>query len=95
MYGYPYMKPSMLSRGLSLAKSVNWSGLLDGTQKTLGVINQAMPIVYQIKPVITNAKTIFKIADSLRNANTNTNDTYKKDEEPSTSSNTNKPIFYI
>ena len=93
MYGYPYMRPSIFSRGLSIAKNLNWSTLLDGTQKTLGVINQAIPIVYQVKPVISNAKTIFKIADTLRNTTT-TNNTTKKDEGHSTPS-TNKPIFYI
>ena len=96
MYGYPYIRPSIFSRGLNLAKGINWANLLDGTQKTLGVINQAIPIIYQVKPVISNAKTIFKIADTLRNNNTNNNNsTNKETQETTTPSNENKPIFYI
>ena len=48
MYPDSYFRPSLLSRGLGITKSINWGSLLDGTQKTLGVINQAIPIVYQI-----------------------------------------------
>lgn len=97
MYNYPYFKPSLLSRGLTYAKTVNWSTLLDGTQKTLGVINQAIPIVYQVKPIVSNAKTIFKIANSLKSNNTNTNSEPTKNNTTYQSdiSNENKPIFYI
>ena len=68
MYPNPYMmnmipKSSLLTRSLSTLKSIKWSTLLEGTQKTLGVINQAIPIVYQVKPIVNNAKTIFKIAN--------------------------------
>ena len=61
MYPNPYMmtsatKAGLLSKGLSSLKTVNWGSLLEGTQKTLGVINQAIPVVYQIKPIINNAK---------------------------------------
>ena len=63
MFPNQFVRPSLFSKGLSAAKSINWGGLLDGTQKTLGIINQAIPIVYQVKPILTNAKTMFKIAD--------------------------------
>ena len=82
---YPYSNPSILSKGISLLKNVKWSSLLDGTSKTLGVINQAIPIVYQVKPFVNNAKTIFKIANEI---NTPT------EEQKETSTNTS-PIFYI
>lgn len=91
MYNYPYLRPSLLSRGLSLARGIKWSSILDGTQKTLGVINQAIPIVTQVKPIMNNAKTLFKIADSFKNIDktTNTNKINKKESVQ------NKPIFYI
>jgi len=93
MYNYPMMRPGIFARGLNLTKSINWSGLLDGTQKTLGVINQAIPIVYQVKPIISNARTMFRIADQLdvpdqSRTSTQTSSSFN-------SSNTNKPIFYI
>ena len=29
-------------------KTINWAGLLSNTQKTLNIVNQAIPIVYQV-----------------------------------------------
>ncbi len=97
---YPFMmRPSVLSKGASLAKGFSWAGLLDGTQKTLGVINQAIPIVYQVKPIVNNAKTMFKIADALKSdetsKNSNTNTQVQQTTQQTTKNTTNKPIFYI
>ena len=43
----------------------NWSNILTNTQKTLGIINQALPIVYQVRPLLNNARTLFKIAGAI------------------------------
>ena len=80
MYQYP--NPSLISRGLNILKTVKWGTILDGTGKTLGVINQAIPIVYQVKPLFSNAKTLFSIANEINK------------EEPKETIN-NSPIFYI
>lgn len=85
MYNYPYMRPNLLTRALSFMKKIKFSDLLDGTGKTLNVINQAIPLVYQVKPIINNTKTIFKIANSFKNI----------DNIPTTKSSNNKPVFYI
>lgn len=90
---YPYQNPSMIGKTLSLLKSIKWGALLDGTQKTLGVINQAIPVVYQVKPIINNAKTMFKIANIM---NTPTTTTISNNlSETKTVKNNNSPIFYI
>lgn len=78
---------------------INWGTLLSNTQKSLGIINQAIPIVYQVKPIINNAKTMFRIAgavkdDNITNTTANANTTtdtvnYNNIEDD------NKPIFYI
>ena len=70
---------------LSLLKNIKWGTILDGTSKTLNVINQAIPIVYQVKPIINNAKTMFKVANII-----NTEEPIKKEEKTN-----NSPIFYI
>ncbi len=44
----------------------NFSTLLSNAQKTLNVINQAIPIVYQVKPIWNNAKTMFNIMGALK-----------------------------
>ena len=99
---YPYANPSLISRGLSLLKTIKWGEFIDGTQKTLGVINQAIPIVYQVKPIVNNAKTLFKIANVV-NSNTPTQSNQQSNINSmnnNTSSNisnnhNNSPIFYI
>lgn len=85
---YPYTNPSIFTKGLNLLKNLKWTEFLDGTSKTLGVINQAIPIVYQVKPIVNNAKTLFKIANIMNSPTTNTN----KVENKTTN---NSPIFYI
>lgn len=98
MYSNQYMKPGLFSRS-GLGKGINWSSILDNTQKTLGVINQALPIIHQVGPIISNAKTMFRIADEIRSPsvnNINSNSNIKKETNKETVSNTsNKPIFYI
>ena len=85
------MYPYNVSRGgfLSSLKGFNFSGFLDGAQKTLGVVNQTIPLIYQVKPIISNAKTMFKIADVIKS-----DDSVIDDDIPVIES-TNKPIFYI
>jgi len=63
-YPYNYPKPPGI---FSNFRKLNWAHLLDGTQKTLGVINQAIPLIYQIKPLITNAKTAFRVVNAIKN----------------------------
>ena len=72
---------------LSLLKNIKWGSILDGTSKTLGVINQEIPVLYQVKPIINNAKTMFKIANII---NSPVEKETKKEEKTN-----NSPIFYI
>ncbi len=44
----------------------DWGNFLSNTQKTLNVVNQAIPIFYQIKPIFNNAKTMFRIMGALK-----------------------------
>lgn len=101
MYPNPYMingaaKAGILSKGLSSLKAINWGSLLEGTQKTLGVINQAIPVVYQIKPIVNNARTLFKIAGSMKEDNISSlpKDTINE-QQPKETQPKNTPIFYI
>lgn len=99
MYNYPYARPGLFSRLFNISKGFSWGGFLDGTQKTLGVINQAIPLVNQVKPIFNNAKTMFMIADEMRkpsestsSVSTNSNVSFNN---TATSSSTNRPIFYM
>lgn len=45
----------------------NWSGLLNGANKTLNVVNQTIPLVRQAGPMVSNMKNMFKIAKAFGN----------------------------
>lgn len=93
---FPYQNPSVLNRSLGLLKNISWGSLLDGTQKTLGVINQAIPIVYQVKPIFGNMKTLFKIANVIKDNDDDSYDINSNIEESTkVSINNNLPVFYI
>lgn len=93
-----YARPQGMFSGLkNLTKGVTLTGFLDGAQKTLGVINQAIPIVHQVGPMITNAKTMFKIADVINTPDKSYNNSNVENMNIHTvnMSSDNKPIFYI
>ena len=81
-------------------RSINWNNILNNTQRTLGIINQAIPIVYQIKPLFSNARTLFRVASAL-----NSNDDEKEEINDNNYSDnvsyeeikkdSNGPIFYL
>lgn len=69
---YPYQSAG-LKTGLfsSIKGKFNWSSLLNNTQKTLNIINQAIPVYYQVKPIWNNTKTVFKIMGAVKDDNNN------------------------
>lgn len=119
-YYMPYfnMSPStitpMVGRGVSrglfsrLLGGLNWSSILSNTQKTLGIVNQAIPMVKQITPVMKNAKTMFKVMNEFKRIDTSTptsnvieknnetNETIEKIEQNNvTTTNDGGPTFFI
>ena len=117
MYNNPFLyqnlyRPSLFSRlfgGLGKVGAArgafNFGSFLTNTQKSLGIINQAIPLVYQVKPIINNAKTMFRIAGAIKddnNGSSNTTTSNNKNNSNITNNNNisninndNKPIFYI
>lgn len=89
---------------------INWSSILSGTQKTLNIANQAIPLIKQVSPVMKNAKTMFRIMNEFKkvdtpldnqekvsnNSNTETNESVEKSETRTyESKNNNGPTFFI
>lgn len=81
-------------------RGINWNNILNNTQRTLGIINQAIPIVYQVKPLLNNAKTLFRVASAINsndeeeiNVETPNNDYSNTSYEEKKDSN--GPIFYL
>lgn len=105
---YPYMNYGNKAGLFSALKKINWGNFLTTTQKTLGVINQAIPIAYQVKPIWNNTKTIFKIMGAIKNDGKDTKTFSTSEKNKSTNINktipvnnsaiqhtTNKPNFFL
>lgn len=75
----PLMRASYFPNGNGLGlfgkitnsiRRFNWSGLLNGANKTLNVVNQTIPLVRQAGPMVSNMKNMFKIAKAFGNETT-------------------------
>ena len=51
-------------------RSINWSSILNGTQKALNIANQAIPVIKQVTPMMQNAKTMFKVMNEFKKVET-------------------------
>ena len=108
-YFFPYQAPAASTGILSriFGNGINMSSILSGTQKTLGIVNQAIPIVKQMSPVMKNAKTMFKIMNEFKKADTPTKnsnqqpmtnknlETTKKEEVEIEKKEYNGPTFFM
>ena len=63
----------LFSRITSSIRSVNWSGLLNGANKTLNVVNQAIPLVRQAGPMVNNMRSMLRIAKAFGSETVKTN----------------------
>ena len=95
-YYYPFNYPYK-SGFLSNFKKINWSNFLDRAHKTLGVINQAIPVIYQIKPIYQNAKTAFKVVNSFKKetSESKVNNDIKKENIRNNSYTSNAPTYFL
>lgn len=96
---YSIPKQGIAKNFLGGVTKINWGNLLNNTQKTLNVINQAIPVYYQMKPIYNNAKTMFKLIGSFNEKTSNNqNYTASNNINNSTIQNekniSNKPIFF-
>lgn len=89
----------LFSKIANVKSRFDFNSFLNNTQRTLGIINQAIPIVYQIRPIWNNAKTMFRVMGALnedsdqertqmkQNKNENENKNYKTAN--------NQPQFFL
>lgn len=84
---------SRLGSSLSGIKAINWGGLINNTSKTLGIINQTIPIVRQVGPMVNNMKSMLRVAslfkDETDNQVTHINNT-KNNTNKTTNTNNEK-----
>lgn len=50
---------------------VTLSSLLNGAQKTIGTVNQIVPLYNQVKPMVQNSKVLLNVAKGLKFTNKN------------------------
>lgn len=90
-YNMPYYSMMPMSRAVTmplrgasgglfsrLLGGINASSILSNTQKTLNLVNQAIPIIKQINPLVKNAKTMFRVMNEFK----------KMDDVPTSNSST-------
>lgn len=67
-------KAGLISRLLGGGgRSFSFGSLLSGTQKVLGVANQAIPLVKQVQPMVRNAKTMFRVMNEFKRTDKSNN----------------------
>ena len=77
-YYYPYYsfipyqaaRPGLFGLLTRSFRGFNLSSLINGTQRTLGLVNQAIPVIKQMSPVVKNAKTMFRVMNEFKKADT-------------------------
>ncbi len=77
---YPYSTlsaPTTNLLGSGLGKGFSFSSLLNGAQRTLNFVNQAIPVVKQVSPMMKNAKTMFRVMNEFKKVDT-------KEQKPQT-----------
>ena len=73
---------------------ITFSGILNGASKTLGVINQAIPVIYQVKPIISNAKTMFRVVKGINSVDKSKPNNIVTDSTKIKKEQSNAPIFF-
>lgn len=71
-----------LGQGFSALRSLNWGGFINNASKTLGVINQTIPLVRQVGPMVNNMKSMLRVASIFKDETDK-----KQPRKKSTSSN--------
>ena len=121
-FGYPfmntnYMMPmtriasggglrSLLGFAPKAAGGFNFSNLLNGASKTLGVVKEVIPIVKEVRPMMGNMRSMLKIASIFNDETDTKKETPSQNQENVSSNqtlnntynyqnNSNSPNFFL
>ena len=101
-YAMPNMAMNTARTGIfsRLFGGMSFGKILNGTERALNFANQAIPLVKQVKPMIGNAKTMFKVMNEFKrqetpNINKNVNRNVNSVEPSSSIQNNNEPTFFM
>ena len=73
----------------------SFQSLLTNTQKTLNIINQALPIVKEVKPIVNNARTLFGVMKGFNKVDNRNNYTISKEVTNNVKENNNGLNFFV
>jgi len=63
---YFFTIPNTASSSTGFLSKLTFSSFINGTSKTLNLINQAIPVVKQVSPMFKNIKTMFKVMNEFK-----------------------------
>ena len=88
---------SNIAAGATGTSKITFSGILNGASKTLRVINQAIPVFYQVKPIWNNARTMFRVIKGINSKDDTlvTSDNQNKNNNVKKEASTNAPTFFM
>ena len=67
-----------------LFRGFNFGSILKNAQKTLNVVNQTIPLIKEVNPIIKNAKTMFRVMNEFKKVDS---DTIKSTSSSTTTAN--------
>lgn len=57
---------SRLGNSMRALKGINWGGFITNASKTLNVVNQTIPLVRQVGPMVNNMKSMLRVASIFK-----------------------------
>lgn len=74
-YYNPYFIPASSNLGFSslFGRGFNFSSILNGAQRALGLFNQALPLIKEAAPIMKNAKTMFRVMNEFKKIDASNN----------------------
>ncbi len=62
----PYLYSLPIESTPSLLSRFSFSSLINGASRTLNLVNQAIPVVKQMSPIMKNLKTMFNVMNEFK-----------------------------
>lgn len=93
---YLYAMPTE-SAASSFLSRLSLSSIINGTSKTLNFVNQAIPVVRQVSPMMKNLKTMFSVMNEFKKNDSTNNIQLETTNNNDTKEQNNNlgPTFFI
>ena len=85
---------SRLGNSMRAVRGINWGGLITNASKTLNVVNQAIPLVRQVGPMVNNMKSMLRVASIFKDETDKNPTTTNTNRKTSNSNSTARSNIY-